>query len=106
MIRFPQGITFYVLQRILHDWPDREAKLILTRCAEAARPSGRVVIVSGIVPDEMPPPELLMMMLVGGKERTLDEFRELARESGLEIRAAGRQLSGRFIVECQPRLIS
>jgi 2,7-dihydroxy-5-methyl-1-naphthoate 7-O-methyltransferase len=43
-----------------------------------------------------------MMILVGGRERTLDEFREMAREAGLELRAVGRQPSGRTVVECRP----
>ena len=29
---------------VVNDWPDREAVAILARCAEAARPSGRVVV--------------------------------------------------------------
>ena len=76
--------------------------MILRRCAEAALPSGRVIILNGVGPDENPSPELLMMVLVGGKNRTLAEFRELAREAGLEVRAAARQPSGRFVVECRP----
>jgi hypothetical protein len=43
-----------------------------------------------------------MMVLVGGKDRTLAEFRHLARDAGLEVRAFDRQPSGRFIVECRP----
>jgi hypothetical protein len=43
-----------------------------------------------------------MMLLVGAKERSLAEFRELARAAGLEIRAAERQGSGRFVAECSP----
>ena len=43
-----------------------------------------------------------MMVLVGGKNRSLTEFRELAGTAGLDLQAAGRQQSGRFIVECRP----
>jgi len=43
-----------------------------------------------------------MMVLVGGKERNLSEFRELARDAGLDVTAAGRQPSGRYVVECTP----
>jgi hypothetical protein len=43
-----------------------------------------------------------MMVLVGGKDRTLSEFRQLARAAGLDVQAAGRHASGRFIVECVP----
>lgn len=100
----PAGADLYLLKSVLPDWPDREAMAILTRCAEAARPSGRIVVLSGVSPDDGigPSPALLMMVLVGGKDRSLSEFRELAGASGLEVHAAERQQSGRFVVECRP----
>ena len=96
----PGGADLYLVKNVLGDWPDREAKAILRRCAEAARPAGRVMILSGVTPDERADPALLMMVLVGGKERTLGEFSEMAHEVGLEVRASGRLRSGRFAVEC------
>ena len=100
----PAGADLYLLKSVLSDWPDRELMAILRYCAEAARPAGRVVILNGVSPDESgdPSPALLMMVLVGGRERSLAEFRELARAAGLEVEAAERQPSGRFVVECRP----
>jgi 2,7-dihydroxy-5-methyl-1-naphthoate 7-O-methyltransferase len=98
----PSGADLYLVKNVLADWPDREALALLRRCAEAARPAGRVVVLGGVSPDEAAPPELLMLVLVGGKVRTLSEFRELARAAGLDVRATGRQASGRFVVECSP----
>jgi SAM-dependent methyltransferase len=100
----PAGADLYLLKSVLADWPDRESLAILRRCAEAARPCGRVVILNGVSPDESggPPPEVLMMVLVGGRQRSLTEFRALAHTAGLEVRAAARQSSGRFVVECRP----
>jgi SAM-dependent methyltransferase len=99
----PPGADVYLLKKVLDDWPDREALAILKRCAEAARPGGRIVVLGGVSPDEegAPSPELLMLVLVGGKHRTLTEFRALARAAGLEVQAAGRLPSGRFAVECR-----
>jgi SAM-dependent methyltransferase len=98
----PHGKDVYILKNVLSDWPDGEAAAILRRCAEAARPSGRVVVFTGAGPGDEAGPELLMMVLVGGKGRTLEEFGKLAREAGLEVRAVGRQPSGRVIAECRP----
>jgi SAM-dependent methyltransferase len=100
----PAGADLYLLKSVMGDWPDREATAILRRCADAARPAGRIVILNGVSPDDAggPSPALLMMVLVGGKDRTLTEFRELARAAGLDVRAAERQPSGRFVVECRP----
>jgi hypothetical protein len=100
----PAGADLYLLKSVLCDWPDCEALAILKRCAEAARPDGRVVIIGGVAAgknDDISP-ALLMMVLVGGKDRSLTEFRELARAAGLEVSATGRQPSGRAVVECRP----
>jgi SAM-dependent methyltransferase len=100
----PAGADLYLLKSVLQDWPDHESMAILRRLADAARPAGRVVIIGGVSPDEgrHPSPELLMMVLVGGKNRNLAEFREMARAAGLEVQTSGRQSSGRFVVECRP----
>jgi hypothetical protein len=102
-VPLPAGADLYLLKSILNDWPDREALLILSRCAEAARPSGRVMILGGVTPDDSTPTLLTPeMVLLGGKDRTLTEFRELARQADLNVQAAGRLPSGRFAVECRP----
>jgi 2,7-dihydroxy-5-methyl-1-naphthoate 7-O-methyltransferase len=98
----PAGADLYLLKNVLDDWPDDEARSILKRIAEAARPSGRLVAIGAVTPGDQASPELLMMVLVGGKGRTLEEFRELARSAGLEVTAAGHQDSGKYIVECRP----
>jgi hypothetical protein len=99
----PAGADLYLLKNVLADWPDKEAAALLGRCAEAARSKGRVVVLGGVSPDEAgPETELLMLVLVGGKGRSLAEFRDLARAAGLDVHAAGRLGSGRFAVECRP----
>jgi 2,7-dihydroxy-5-methyl-1-naphthoate 7-O-methyltransferase len=98
----PAGADLYLLRGILNDWPDREAIAILSRCAEAARPAGRVVVLKSIGPDSEPKRLSIEMVLLGGKHRSVAEFRELARQSGLEVTAAGQQPAGYFVVECRP----
>ena len=98
----PGGADLYILKNVLADWPDREAAALLGRCAEAVRPSGRLVVIGGVSPGEKASPELLMLVLVGGKDRTVSEFRDMAREAGLQVTATGRQPTGRFLVECRP----
>jgi hypothetical protein len=101
--RLPAGGDVYLIKNLLADWPDAEAHALLSRLAEAARPSGRIVVLGGISPDEaQPSPELLMLVLVGGKNRGLSEFTALAAAAGLRIVQTGRLPSGRFAVECRP----
>jgi hypothetical protein len=98
----PAGADLYLLRGVLNDWPDREAAAILSRCAEAARSTGRVVVLGGVRPDEAPRGLVIEMVLLGGKQRTVAEFGELAQAAGLEVSAAGKQPSGYFVVECRP----
>lgn len=98
----PAGADVYLLRGVLNNWPDREATTLLSRCAEAAGPSGRVVILKSIGPDGGPREITIDRVLLGGKQRTVAEFRKLAQKSGLEIVAAGKQPSGYFVVECTP----
>jgi 2,7-dihydroxy-5-methyl-1-naphthoate 7-O-methyltransferase len=98
----PGGADLYLLKKVLNDWPDREAVAILTRCAEAARPGGRVIVLGGVVVDaNVPRPVSIDMVLTGGKSRTVAEFASLARQAGLEIISAEQQPSGHFVTECR-----
>lgn len=98
----PAGADLYLLRGILNDWPDQEAAAILRRCGEAARPSGRVVVLKGMAAEDAPRGVSIEMVLLGGKQRTVSEIRELAKEAGLEVMAAGQQPNGYFVAECLP----
>jgi SAM-dependent methyltransferase len=98
----PAGADLYLLRNVLNDWPDPEATAILSRCGEAARPAGRVVVLKGALPDGAPRPLVIEMVLAGGKQRSVSEMTELARRAGLEVLAAGPHPSGYFNVECRP----
>lgn len=98
----PAGGDLYLLRSVLNDWPDEQTVAILRRCAEAAGPSGQVVVLGGVTPDGASPRLSIEMVLLGARFSTLDEFRALAAAAGLQVRAAGRQPSGSFVVECRP----
>lgn len=98
----PAGAGVYLLKKVLNDWPDRETTAILRRCAEAARPDGRVVVLGGVSADDEPRRLVIEMVLVGGKSSTLAEFEELAREAGLKVTATRPQPPGGLMVECRP----
>jgi hypothetical protein len=98
----PAGADLYVLARVINDWPDREAIAILRRCAEAARLGGRVVVLGGVSAQGARSVLSVEMVLVGGQQRTVAQFRELARTAGLTVEAAQQLPSGRFVVELRP----
>ncbi|MFI5557947.1 methyltransferase [Amycolatopsis japonica] len=80
----PAGADAYLLSDILHDWDDEHAHRILARCAEAAGEEGRVLVIEAVgglgAQTEW---DLVMLVLYGGRERRLDELRELAAAHGL-----------------------
>lgn len=83
----PGGAGGYILSRVIHDWDDDHARRILRNCAHAARPDGKVLVIqdtggSESVSTEM---DLRMLAYVLGRERSLDELTELARDAGLKL---------------------
>jgi hypothetical protein len=98
----PAGADLYVLSKVLNDWPDEPTVAILRRCAEAARPHGRIAVLGGVAADDSPRSLGIDMLVAGGKTSTLTQFTELARRAGLDILAAGPQSSGRYLVQCRP----
>lgn len=101
----PAGAGGYLLSGVLHDWGDQDAVRILRRCAEAAAPKGRVLVVDhiGDVRDGIPDTEgdLRMLCYVGGRERTLEQLAELASSAGLHVGSVTPARS-RSIVELRP----
>jgi hypothetical protein len=86
----PGAADAYLLSNILHDWDDAESIGILETCRAAARPDSRLVVLENIVPEGDDPHhakvlDLLMLVVLGGRERTETEFRELLRGGGFEL---------------------
>ena len=87
----PTDYETYLLSRVIHDWDDERALTILTRCHQAMKPGGKMLLVERVILSGMTP-ELLVLesdvnMLVGpgGKERTDAEYRALLNAAGFEI---------------------
>jgi 2,7-dihydroxy-5-methyl-1-naphthoate 7-O-methyltransferase len=92
----PGGSDVYVVSRVLTDWSDAHAGVILRRSAEAAGPTGKVLVVE-VLPTEPYVPhlsayDLQMLVLVGGRERSGADHAALAATAGL---APARTFHGR-----------
>lgn len=85
----PVGGDAYVMQHIIHDWDDNEAIAILRNCREAMNPEGRILVVETVIPPGNEPCFGkwldLMMLVVGGCERTEEQYRRLFSEAGLKL---------------------
>ena len=85
----PAGADAYIMQHIIHDWDDSEAISILRNCREAMNPDSRILLVETVIPTGNEPCFGkwldLMMLLVGGRERTEQEYRQLFSAAGLML---------------------
>jgi hypothetical protein len=103
--RLPGG-DVYVLSQILHGWPHDRAAQILSRCVEGGGEATRILVVEGVIP-EQPTAEdasfdLFMLTLGGGRQRTQEEFENLAESAGLKVRSAQLLKTGNSLLELGP----
>ncbi|GII52753.1 methyltransferase [Planotetraspora thailandica] len=86
----PAGGDVYVLSQILHDWNDEQATAILRRLREAMPSGGRLLILEQVLPETSEPDpatllDLHMLVLLGGRERTEKDWRELLAGGGFSL---------------------
>ncbi|TRC92241.1 ubiquinone/menaquinone biosynthesis protein [Mesorhizobium sp. WSM4303] len=80
----------YVIKKVIHDWDDERAGLILRRCREAMPKHGRVLVAETLVPPGDEPAQIksidvVMLAVTGGLERTKAQFAGLFEGAGLKL---------------------
>src|SRR5262249_3738595 len=86
----PPGADAYILSNILHDWDDLSAARILATCRSAVRADSRFVVLENLLPpgddpDPVKTLDLQMLVVLGGRERTYDEYDRLLADAGFTI---------------------
>lgn len=87
----PEGADAYILSRVLHDWNDRDTGRILSNCGGAMSVHSKLLIVEALLPKKaIDGPAVIrmdlgMLTMVGGQERTAQEFETLLSASGLRL---------------------
>lgn len=86
----PKGFDLYILKRIVHDWPEEGVLRILKNCQAAMQPSSRLLIIEYVMDTTNDPHpgkwlDLHMMVILGGRERTEEEYKQLLAKAGLVI---------------------
>lgn len=86
----PAGADVYVMSRILHDWPDEKALLLLRNSRAAMTGHGVLLLREAVLGRGAPSPalaqlDLMMMTMAGGRERTEEEWRELLRRADFHL---------------------
>jgi hypothetical protein len=92
----PRGGDAYLLSWVLHDWDDAAAQGILRRCRDAMDEGSSLLVVEKVVPERdqqgaeairrlVRQTDLEMLAVVGGRERTAAEFRQLLTAAGFAV---------------------
>jgi SAM-dependent methyltransferase len=100
----PSGADAYLLKYVIHDWDDERSVRILQNCRRAMSGDGRVLVVDHVVApgnrfDWGKLMDINMMVMMGSKERTKDEFRQLFARAGLRLKRVIRTGSPLSILE-------
>ena len=86
--KWPVRSDAVILARVLHDWPDDDARRILIRAREAMADDGRLYVVEMELDDATGAGGLLdlnMLVMTGGRERTAGEFQKLLADTGFRL---------------------
>lgn len=83
---FKISADIFLMSRILHDWDDAQAITLLKNIAKNMQPNNKLYLLETLRTQDIGVEiSFHLLNLLGGRERTLEEFRELFNKSGLEI---------------------
>ena len=103
------GVTadVFVLKSVLHDWDDARCLAILRNIRRALRPRDTLLLVERMLDApsgsgaETTLLDIHMMVMHGGRERSLESYRALLRQAGLEETALFPAASGHLVIEAK-----
>jgi hypothetical protein len=97
----------YLLMEVIHDWADAEAVSILKAVHQAAHSDARLLLIEQLIP-ETPGPywaktlDLYMLALLGGRQRSCQEYADLLKRAGFTLRRVIDTSADVSIVEATP----
>jgi len=106
-VSVPPGGDAYILSLLLHDWDEERSVTILKNIRRGMAPNGRLLVVELVLPEGEAPffgkwLDLHMAVLLGARERTANEFRQLFAASGFKLQRIVPTSTGMSIVEAVP----
>ncbi|HMI31636.1 MAG TPA: methyltransferase [Candidatus Limnocylindrales bacterium] len=77
----------YTIMEVIHDWADAESLAIFKAIRKAAKPGAKLLVIEQLVPNDSAPHwskmlDIHMLTLLGGRQRTLEEYEALLRPAG------------------------
>jgi hypothetical protein len=104
----PSGGDCYLLKNIIHDWSDENAIKILTNCNKAMK-KGDTLLLIELTIDEIEYNwyklylDILLLTCIGGKERTIKQFKKLLNNTGFNFIKVIRTRSFMSIIEAKKK---
>ena len=104
----PAGGDVLLLKQVLHDWDDAQATRLLLQCQRALPSGGTLLAVEMVLPaDNTPSPvqamDLNMLVMLGGRERTANEYATLFAAAGFELKSVTQTHSPFCVIEAVRR---
>lgn len=98
----------YLLRRVIHDWRDEEAHAILSAIRSAAEPGAALILLETPLPEGPEPHrakglDITMLTVVGGKERTVGQYRSLMDSTGFDFVGTTETPTGLCLLEGRAR---
>ena len=97
----------YLVMEVIHDWGDEEAVAILKAIRRPAPPEAKLLVIELIFPDEPGPHwtktlDIHMLALLGGRQRTRQEYEVLCAKAGFSLERQIDTSAGISILEAIP----
>jgi hypothetical protein len=92
----PAGSDLYMASNVFHDWDDARSRLILKNIAAAMHEGAHLAVVEAVAGVDEKADQAIalmdmdMLVLCEGKQRTVQEFRTLMSEVGIELVGVSR----------------
>ena len=96
----------YLLMEVIHDWGDEESYSILQAVRRAAPAHAKLLVIETLVPDDPGPDwskmlDIHMLVLLGGRQRTRQEYETLLTRSGFRFQRQIDTGAGISILEAE-----
>jgi hypothetical protein len=109
----PRGGDAYILKSIIHDWDDERSAAILKNCRDAIVAAGKLLLIERVMPARIDASaghqrwtmvDMHMLVVLGGRERTEEEFRSVLAAANFELRRTLLlpEVNGFSVIEATP----
>ncbi|NJM05810.1 methyltransferase [Candidatus Gracilibacteria bacterium] len=104
----PKGSDTYILSRVLLNWSDEQCITILQNCREALSPTGKLLVIDAVAPDEPLPSgialwDVFLLVIYGARVRKMDDFIKLLQAANLQVTHVYSTKSQFKAIEIRPK---